>query len=103
MLQYNQSLRYRLDPNIFYTYLNEQSVVLGNNTNEFFGLNVSATLLLKRLELGSSSISELSDYLLETFDGLNYEQSMHDVNQFIIECCQYQWIVEDKSLYGQHL
>lgn len=72
---------FSLHPEIVYTLIDDEAVVMKSNNEQLFGTNQVATQLLKQLEIQPMSVEMMSNYLLAHFD-VDEAQCLADTQRF---------------------
>lgn len=78
----NQTERFAINPDAVYTFVDNETVIMSSIDDKMFGLNEIATDLLKQMESNSSSIEELTQYIINNYD-VDEEQCRADLDSFI--------------------
>lgn len=73
---------FTINPDVVYTFIDHEAIMISSIDEELFGLNETATEVLKQLESAPSSIKNLSDYILENYV-INEEQCTVDITNLI--------------------
>jgi hypothetical protein len=82
MTEIDKTACFSMNPEVQYTVIDDEAVLMGAHNEKLYGLNEVATEILKQLELRPLSIQEISDYLLDQFE-VNKAQSIEDTQKFI--------------------
>ena len=82
MQDLNITTRFALNPDVEYTLIDDEAVLMGVEDDSLFGLNSVGTEILKKLQEQPLSVESISQYLLAIFD-VDEIQCMTDIKSFI--------------------
>lgn len=78
MHEINQIERFTINPEIMYTFIDKETIIISTIDDKMFGLNELATELLKQMEDSAVSIKDLVNYVLNHYE-VSEEQCHMDV------------------------
>ncbi|MFA6303878.1 MAG: PqqD family protein [Legionella sp.] len=78
MHEINQTERFTINPEIMYTFIDQETIIISTIDDKMFGLNELATELLKQMEDSAVSIHDLVNYVLNHYE-VSEEQCREDV------------------------
>jgi hypothetical protein len=93
MSDLNLTTPFILNPDIAYTIVDDETVVLGMEDNMLLGINPVGTELFKQWALKPMSIESINQYLLTQFE-VDAQQALQDTKHFVNELLEKQLIIE---------
>lgn len=89
----NATTCFSINPHTVYTFIDNESVLMGTDNETLYGLNEVGTEILKQLESHSLSLQAIQDYLLKNFD-VTEAQCMADTLTFVHVLLEKQLIIQ---------
>jgi len=95
----NQTTLFSINPDMSYTQIDDEAVLMGLMDDSLYGLNHVGAEILKQLELGPKSVYTISKYLLAHFD-IDEMQCLEDTLHFFESLLKKQFIIQETANIG---